>query len=96
MDLVSQKLFPKRYPVISPSLMKPECGDPLKFEFNPVFYLGFPEFTDPDYECYATLWDRISDLDVLLTTICISQSNHRLSNSSTVHMLRRRRLQLPL
>ena len=28
-------------------------------------YLGFPEFTDPDYKCYATLLDGISDLDVL-------------------------------
>ena len=29
------------------------------------FDLGFPEFTDPDYEHYATLLDGISDLDVL-------------------------------
>jgi len=45
--------------------MKPEWGDPSKFQFNPVFDLGFPEFTDPDYEEYATLLDGISDLDVL-------------------------------
>ena len=29
------------------------------------FDLRFPEFTDPDYEHYATLLDGISDLDVL-------------------------------
>ena len=62
---MSRDLFPKRYPVISPSLVKPEWGDPLKFKFNPAFYLGFLKFTDPDYKHYATLLDRISDLDVL-------------------------------
>ena len=45
--------------------MKPEWGDPLKFQFNLAFDLSFPEFTDPDYEHYAMLLDRISDLDVL-------------------------------
>ena len=34
MDLVPLESFPKHYPFISPSLMKPEWGDPLKFEFN--------------------------------------------------------------
>ena len=53
MDLVPRELFPKRVSVISPSLMKPQWGDPLKFQFNPAFDLGFPEFTDPDYEHYA-------------------------------------------
>ena len=33
--------------------MKPEWGDPLKFQFNPAFDLGFPEFTNPDYEHYS-------------------------------------------
>ena len=65
MDLVPQESFSKHYPVISPSLMKPELGDPLKFQFNLAFDLGFPEFTDPDYEHYAMLLDRISDLDIL-------------------------------
>lgn len=45
--------------------MKPEWGDLSKFQFNPVFDFGFPEFTDPDYEQYATLLDGISDLGVL-------------------------------
>ena len=65
MDPVPRESFLKRYPVISPSLMKPTRGDPLKFQFNPAFDLGFPEFTDPDYEHYATLLDGLSDLDVL-------------------------------
>ena len=54
MDPVPRELFPKRCPVISPSLMKPEWSDPSKFKFNPAFDLGFPEFTDPDYEHYAS------------------------------------------
>ena len=45
--------------------MKPEWGDPSKFQFNPAFDLSFPEFTHPDYEHYATLLDGISDLDIL-------------------------------
>ena len=45
--------------------MKPEWGDPSKFQLNPAFNLGFPEFTDPDFEHYATLLEGISDLDVL-------------------------------
>ena len=65
MDPVPQESFPKCYPVISPRLMKPEWGDSSKFHFNPAFDLGFPELTDPDHEHYATLLDRISDLDVL-------------------------------
>ena len=65
MDPVLRQSFPKRYPVISPRLMKPEWGDPSKFQFKSVFYLGFPEFTDPEYEHYATLLDGISYLDVL-------------------------------
>ena len=65
MDPVPRESFSKRYPVISPSLMKPKWGDPLKFQFNPAFDLGFPEFTYPDYEHYATLLDGLSDLDVL-------------------------------
>ena len=54
MDLVPEESFPKHYLVISPSLMKPESGDPLKFRFNPAFARGFPEFTDHDYEPYST------------------------------------------
>ena len=69
MDPVPRESFSKRYPVISPSLMKPTWGDLLKFQFNPAFDLGFPEFTDPDYEHYATLLDGLSDLDVLLAMI---------------------------
>jgi len=65
MDLVLRESFLKRYPVISPSLMIPEWSDLLKFQFNPVFDLGFSEFTDPDYEHYATLLNGISYLDVL-------------------------------
>ena len=65
MDLVPRESFPKRYPVISPSLMKSEWGDPLKFHFNPAFDLGFPGFTEHDYDHYAALLDGISDLDVL-------------------------------
>lgn len=65
MDPVPSESFPKHCPVISPSLMKPERGDLSKFQFNLVFDLGFPEFTDPDYEQYATLLDGISDLRVL-------------------------------
>ena len=57
MDPVPRESFLKHYPVISPGLMKPTWGDPLKFQFNPAFDLGFPEFTDPDYEHYATLLD---------------------------------------
>ena len=49
MDFVPRESFPKHHPVISPSLMKPEWNDPLKFQFNPAFDLGFPKFTDPDY-----------------------------------------------
>ena len=66
MDLVlresflKRKTLAKRYLVISPSLMKPELGDMLKFRFNPVFDLGFPEFTDHFYEPYT-----MSDLDIL-------------------------------
>lgn len=45
--------------------MKPEMDDPLKFQFNPAFDFGFPQFTDPDYEHFTTLLDGISDLDVL-------------------------------
>ena len=41
MDLVLQESFPKCYRAISPSLMKPEQGDLLKFQFNPAFDLGF-------------------------------------------------------
>ena len=89
MDPVPQESFPKCFPVISPHLMKPGWADPSKFQFNPVFGLGFPEFTDPDYEQYAMLLDGISDLDVLF-------GDHRLSNSSTMCMPRRRRLQLLL
>ena len=66
MDPVSQESFSKHYPVISPSLMKPKWGDPLKVQFNLAFDLGFPEFAYPDYEHYATLLDGLSDLDVLL------------------------------
>ena len=33
--------------------MKPEWGDPSKFQFNLAFDLSFPEFTDPDYEHYT-------------------------------------------
>ena len=62
MDLVLRELFPKRYPVISPSLMKCKWGDPSKFQFNLTFDL---EFINPDYEHHTTLLDRISDLDVL-------------------------------
>ena len=29
------------------------------------FDLRFPEFTNPDYEHYATMLDGISDLDIL-------------------------------
>ena len=65
MDLVPRESFLKRYLVISSSLMKPEWGGPLKFHFNPAFDLGFPEFTEHDYDHYATLLDGISDLDVL-------------------------------
>ena len=65
MDHVPRESFSKRYPVISPSLMKPKWGDPLKFQFNPAFDLGFPEFTYPDYEHYATLLDGLSVFDVL-------------------------------
>ena len=65
MDLVLRESFPKHYPVISPSLMKPKWNDSLKFQFNPMFDLGFPEFIDRDYKHYAMLLDRISDLDVL-------------------------------
>ena len=65
MDLVPRESFRKPYPVISPSLMKPEWGDPLKFQSNPAFELGFPEFTNPHYEHYAMLLDGISDLNVL-------------------------------
>ena len=65
MDPVPRESFPKHCPVISPRLMKPEWGDPSKFQFNLAFDLGFPEFTDPDYEHYATLLDGISDLDFL-------------------------------
>ena len=45
--------------------MKPQWSDPLKFQFNPAFDLGFPEFTKLDYEHYATLLDGISDSDIL-------------------------------
>ena len=48
MDPMPQESFSKCYPVISPSLVKLEWGDPLKFQFNPAFDPGFPEFTDPD------------------------------------------------
>ena len=65
MDFVPRESFPKCYPVISPSLMKLEWGDPLKFQFNSAFDLGFPEFTDPDLKHHAKLLDGISDLDVL-------------------------------
>ena len=65
MDPVPRESFSKHYPVISPSLMKHKWGDPLKFQFNLAFDLGFPEFTDPDYKHYATLLDGLSDLDVL-------------------------------
>ena len=50
--------------------MKPEWGDPLKFQLNLPFDLGFPECTDPDYEHYATLLDGISDLDDLFGDVC--------------------------
>ena len=45
--------------------MKPQWSDPLKFQFNLAFDLGFPGFTKLDYEQYATLSDGISDSDVL-------------------------------
>ena len=65
MDPVPWESFPKCCPVISPCLLKPEWGDPSKFQFNLAFHLGFPEFTDLDYKHYAMLLDRISDLDIL-------------------------------
>ena len=43
MDLVPRESFPKHYPVISPSLMQPEWGDPLKFKFNLTSTLKFSE-----------------------------------------------------
>ena len=61
MDPVPRESFSKCYPVNSPSLMKLEWGDPLKFQFNPAFDLGFSKFTDLDIH-----YDGISDLDILL------------------------------
>ena len=43
-----------------------------------------PEFTDLDYEHYATLLDGISDLDVLFGDDLLKPEQHCLSNSSTV------------
>ena len=45
--------------------MIPEWSDLLKFQINPVFDLGFSEFTNPDYKHYAMLSNGISYLDVL-------------------------------
>jgi len=50
---------------MSPCLTKSEMDDLLKFQFNPAFDFGFPQFTDPDYKHFTTLLDGISDLDVL-------------------------------
>ena len=96
MDLVPQVLFSKCYPVISPSLMKPKYGDPLKFQFNLAFDLGFPEFTDPDYEHCAMLLDGISDLDVHFDDNLLKPEWPRSKCLSTERMLRRRHLQFPL
>ena len=76
--------------------MKPEWGDLLNFQFKTVFDLGFPEFTDPDYEHYATLLDGISDLDVLFDGDPLKPERPPSKQSSTVRMPRGRHLQLPL
>ena len=73
--------------------MKP---DRLNFQFNLAFDLGFPKFTDPDCKHYATFSDRISDLEVLFGNNLLKPEWPPSSDSSTVHMPSRQRLQLPL
>ena len=96
MDLVPRESFPKRYPVISPSWWNPNGVVRWSFHFNPAFDLGFPEFTEHDYDNYATLLDGISDLDVIFDDDPLKPE--RLPSKRFKHCAyaRRRRLQLPL
>ena len=50
------------YPVVSPSLMKPEWSDLSRFKFNPAFSLG-PEYDEYIKECLDWIPDESVHLD---------------------------------